>query len=51
MPYIIRSVNGLVLSQEDKEKVFPTKEAAEEERAFLQQNTSLDWTIIPLNET
>ncbi|WP_156890014.1 hypothetical protein [Planococcus lenghuensis] len=51
MPYIIRSINGLILSEEDKEKVFPTKEEAEEERTFLQQNTSLDWTIIPLNET
>lgn len=50
MPYLIRSSNGVILSDEEKETVFHTKEEAQNQLDFLTLHTTEEWTIIPLAE-
>ena len=50
MPYIIRSKEGLTLSENDSEKVFQSESKAQEYLSILQFNTIEEWHIIKLNE-
>lgn len=50
MRYIIRSSNGVVLMEENEEKLFYSKEETEEHLFLLQLNTVKDWLIIELDE-
>lgn len=50
MPYIIRSSNGVVLIEEAKEKLFHSKEEAEEHLSLLKLNTVEAWFIIELKK-
>ncbi|QDY46977.1 hypothetical protein FK545_20525 (plasmid) [Planococcus glaciei] len=50
MRYIIRSSNGVVLMEENEEKLFHNKEEAEEHLSLLQLNTVEDWLIIELKK-
>lgn len=50
MPYLIRSTNGVVLSDEEQETVFHTKEEAQNQLDFLTLHTTEEWKLIPLAE-
>lgn len=50
MAYLIRSTNGVVLSDEEQETVFYTKEEAQNQLDFLTLHTTEEWKLIPLAE-
>lgn len=50
MPYLIRSSNGVILSDEEQETVFQTKEEAQNQLDFLTLHTTEAWKLIPLTE-
>lgn len=50
MPYLIRSTNGVILSDEKQETVFQTKEEAQKQIDFLALHTTEEWKLIPLPE-
>ncbi|WP_165843830.1 hypothetical protein [Planococcus halotolerans] len=50
MAYLIRSTNGVVLSDEEQETVFHTKEEAQNQLDFLTLHTTEKWKLIPLAE-
>ena len=50
MAYLIRSSNGVILSDEEQEIVFQTKEEAQNQLDFLMLHTTEEWKLIPLAE-
>lgn len=50
MRYILRTTNGIVLSENMKEKVFQSKEEAENYMTLIQLSTTEEWRLIPLDE-
>lgn len=46
MGYILRTENGTVLSNEEGEKVFLSKEEAENYLALLEYSTTENWKLI-----
>ncbi|XKE96512.1 hypothetical protein LG326_17020 (plasmid) [Metaplanococcus flavidus] len=50
MPYLIRSISGVILSDEEQETVFHTKEEAQNQLDFLTLHTTEEWKLIPLAE-
>ena len=50
MAYLIRSTNGVILSDEEQETVFHTKEEAQNQLDFLTLHTTEEWKVIPLAE-
>lgn len=50
MPYLIRSTNGIILSDEEQETIFQTKEEAQNQLDFLMLHTTEEWKLILLPE-
>lgn len=50
MGFIIRSTNGVILSNEEQETVFHMKEEAQNQLDFLTLHTTEEWKLIPLPE-
>lgn len=49
MSYILRTTNGIVLSENLKEKIFQSKEEAETYMSLIQFSTTEEWKLIPLD--
>ncbi len=50
MPYLIRSISGVILSDEEQETVFHKKEEAQNQLDSLTLHTTEEWKVIPLAE-
>ncbi|MGK7379736.1 hypothetical protein ACSFXN_18115 [Planococcus sp. 1R117A] len=50
MSYLLRSSTGVVLVEENTEKIFQTQGEAEEHLSLLRLNTTEEWFIIEVKE-
>lgn len=50
MPYIIRSANGLIITEKDKELIFHSKQKAFTYLSILQNSTNDEWSIVFLED-